>query len=90
MKYCCLQAGREMEMQRGVWNHVSHPNELVVELGLKHTISFVFQGYCAVCPSTSWDACDFFEVIFEKFVAGINESWDSNSKDAASGPVQLE
>lgn len=69
---------------------MSHLNELMVELGLKHTTSLVFQSYCAACLSSSWDACEFFEVVFERFVAGVNESWDSNSKDAASGPVQLE
>lgn len=68
-----LQAGKEMEMQGGVWKDPSDLEELMAELELTHTASLVFQSLSFKLLGSLW----VFEVIFESFAAGINESWNS-------------
>lgn len=71
-----MPPSKEMEMQRGVWSHMSHPNELMAKLEPK-TCNFpcVSELLCSLSfelLGSLW----VFEVIFERFVAGINELWD--------------
>lgn len=80
LRCCCkmpkpwhLQAGKEMEMQGGVWRDPSDPNELMAELELNHAASLVSQSLSFKLLGSLW----VFEVIFERFVAGINDSWNS-------------